>query len=154
MSNLRRAIAVVSQGHWPEAEALASVTLIFDDRHKRRLRMTDDTGLDFMLDLASATMLHDGDGLQLEGGGFIRVCAAVEAVADITTNSAEHAVRIAWHIGNRHTPLQVLADGVLRIIDDHVLVDMAEGLGGRVKRHEAPFAPERGAYAERGHHHD
>jgi urease accessory protein len=154
MGNMRRAIGVMPYGNWPEAEAAGSVTLIFDDRHKRRLRMADDTGEDFMLDLASATLLHDGDGFQLEGGGYIRVCAAAEAVADITTSSSEHAARIAWHIGNRHTPLQVLADGMLRIIDDHVLVDMVEGLGGRVKRHEAPFAPERGAYAERGHHHD
>jgi len=154
MGYIRRAIAVVSKGHWPDADAAASVTLIFDDRHKRRLRMTDDAGEDFMLDLASATLLNDGDGLQFEDDKFIRVCAAAEAVADITTNSAEHATRIAWHIGNRHTPLQVLSGGMLRIIDDHVLIDMVIGLGGSVKQHKAPFVPERGAYAKQGHHHD
>ncbi|MEK7245719.1 MAG: urease accessory protein UreE, partial [Pseudomonadota bacterium] len=58
-----------------------------------------------------------------------------------------------WHIGNRHVPVQVLPDGVLRILDDHVLVDMVRGLGAGVVRHRAPFAPEAGAYAG-GHKHE
>jgi urease accessory protein len=59
--------------------------------------------------------------------------------------------RFAWHIGNRHAPVQVLSDGSLRIRDDHVLVAMLEGLGASVVRRRAPFSPEPGAYARNGH---
>ena len=163
-----RAINVKPSGSWDESPA-ATVTLAFDERHRRRIRMTDDDGRPFLLDLADAVLLGDGDGLELEDGGVIAVKAAVEPVADIHCADAETAARIAWHIGNRHTPLQVLAGGVLRIRDDHVLVAMVEGLGAVVTRATAPFAPEGGAYASsqgqghgnghghnhgQGHHHD
>lgn len=151
---MRQAIDVSVRGAWPEGEAAASVTLDFDDRHRRRIRLTDDQGEDFLLNLATATVLQDGDGLALEDGGYIRVRAALEAVADIKTVSVAHAARIAWHIGNRHTPVQVLDDGTLRIRDDHVLVAMVEGLGAGVNRHQAAFAPEPGAYNGGGHAHD
>ena len=151
---MRQAIDVTPRGSWPEGDAAASVTLAFDDRHRRRIRLTDDRGEDFLLNLKSAKVLHDGDGLALEDGGYIRVQAALEAVADIKTASAAHTARIAWHIGNRHTPVQVLDDGTLRIRDDHVLVAMIEGLGAEVVRHQAPFAPEPGAYDSGSHAHD
>lgn len=115
--------------------------------------MTDDAGGDFLLDLPEARLLADGDGLQLADGGWITVRAAAEAVADIACDDAESMVRIAWHIGNRHAPVQVLAGGLLRILDDHVLVTMVEHLGGRVRRHRAAFHAESGAYATEGHHH-
>jgi len=151
---MRQAIEVSVRGAWPESDASASVTLDFDDRHRRRIRLTDDQGEDFLLNLNSATVLHDGDGLALEGGGYIRVQAALEAVADIKTSSPAHTARIAWHIGNRHTPVQVLDDATLRIRDDHVLVAMVEGLGAEVVRHQAAFAPEPGAYDSGEHAHD
>lgn len=68
--------------------------------------------------------------------------------------SADTCARIAWHLGNRHIPIQILFECSLRIQDDHVLVHMVEGLGARVRRHEAPFTPEPGAYAGGGHSHD
>lgn len=150
---MRRAIAVVSNRSWPEAETVGTVILVYHDRHRRRVRMTDDGGADFLLALPQAAVLKDGDGLVLEGGGVIQVRAASEAVADITAGSPEHLARLAWHIGNRHVPVQVLPNGVLRILDDHVLVDMVRGLGAEVARHRAPFAPEAGAYAV-GHTHE
>lgn len=109
--------------------------------------MTDDAGEAFLLDLAKPVVLADGDGLALEGDGVIRVRAADEPVADVRAVTAAETARLAWHIGNRHTPVQVLADGTLRIHDDHVLVAMLEGLGAGVTRRLAPFAPEPGAYA-------
>ncbi len=154
---MRRAIAVVPRGSWPESETVATATLAYHDRHRRRVRMTMDDGHAFLLDLPRAAVLQDGDGLALEGGGCIRVRAAVEAVADVFCLSPDLAARIAWHIGNRHVPVQIIANGVLRILDDHVLVEMARGLGARVVCHRAPFAPEPGAYAEandHGHDHD
>ncbi len=149
---MRRAIEVSPSGSWAPPDAASSVTLAFDDRHRRRIRMTDDAGEPFLLDLPEAVVLADGDGLVLDEGGMIAVRAAAEPVADISCAGAAHAARLAWHIGNRHAPVQVLADGALRIRDDHVLVRMAEGLGARVRRHRATFQPEPGAYAEGAAH--
>jgi urease accessory protein len=79
------------------------------------------------------------------------VRAADEKVCDIACPTPEALVRIAWHLGNRHLPVQVI-DGGLRIRDDHVIVAMLEGMAAVVKRRRAPFDPEGGAYA-RGHAH-
>lgn len=148
---MRRATEIRVRGSWPAEQAVATVTLDFDDRHRRRIRLVDDGGRDFLLDLEEARMMGDGDGLRLSDGGFIRVVAADEAVADVSGSSPAHAARMAWHIGNRHAPVQVLPDGALRIRDDHVLVAMLEGLGASVVRRRAPFSPEPGAYARNGH---
>ena len=151
---MRRAVEVKTSGTW-SAAAIQSVTLPYDQRHRRRIRMIDDGGDAFLLDLADAVMLSDSDGLILDDGGLIEVRAAAEPVADIQCRDAIMAARIAWHIGNRHTPLQVLGDGALRIADDHVLVAMVAGLGATVTRRDAPFQPEAGAYAKgHGHSHD
>lgn len=150
---MRRACRRHGPGDWPRAAEAATVTLAFDDRHKRRFRLRDDSGEVFLLDLPSAVLLGDGDGLALEDGRYVRVVAAPEPVADLPCATKTEAARLAWHIGNRHVPLQVLEDGGLRIRDDHVLVAMLEGLGATVRRHTAPFAPEGGAYAEAGHAH-
>jgi len=150
---MQRATSLHHPGDWPADQTQASVTLAWVDRHRRRLAMTDDSGGEFLLDLPAASVLAEGDGLRLSDGGWIAVRAAVEAVADITCRDAESMVRIAWHIGNRHAPVQILADGLLRIQDDHVLVAMIEGLGGRILRHRAAFHAEGGAYATGGHEH-
>ncbi len=148
---MRRAIQVAAAGAWPEDRTVGRVSLVFDDRNRRRLRLLDDEGRPFLLDLDTPAQLRDGDGLALEEGGYIRVTAAPEAVADVITGSATAAARLAWHIGNRHALLQVLPDGTLRIRDDPVLMAMVEGLGARVIRKLAPFTPETGAYAGARH---
>jgi urease accessory protein len=150
---MRRAIAVHLRGHWPEEAAIDRVTLAFVDRHRRRLRLVADSGTPFLLDLARVQHLADGDGLELDNGGYVRVCAAPERVLDIEGATPVDLLRIAWHLGNRHLPVQAL-EGRLRIRDDHVIAGMVEGLGGRVTRLNAPFDPETGAYAgaEQGHH--
>ncbi len=150
---MKTAVALHHPGDWPADQARTGITLAWADRHRRRLAMTDDSGGEFLLDLPAASVLADGDGLRLSDGGWIAVRAAAEAVADIACPDAESMVRIAWHIGNRHAPVQILAGGVLRIQDDHVLVGMVEGLGGRVVRHRAAFQAEGGAYAAGGHDH-
>jgi urease accessory protein len=144
---MRRAAQFHRSNHWPETACVGTVTLAMDQRHRRRFAMTDDDGQAFLLDLDEAAMLGDGDGLALDDGGIIRVVAADELVCDVTGKSPGHTVRLAWHIGNRHIPIQVLDDGTLRILDDHVLVQMLEGLGATVHQHLAPFCPEPGAYA-------
>jgi len=150
----RRVASVVASNHWPRAEKQSTVTLAYAERHRRRRRMRDDHGRFFLLDLPQATQLAAGDGLALVDGGFIEVKAADEDVLDIVCRDAGHAARIAWHVGNRHTPLQILNGGCLRIQYDHVLADMLTGLGAEITRLRAPFGPEPGAYApQHGHEH-
>ncbi len=144
---MRRATSIVGSGNLPGDNVLSTVTLCFEDRFRRRKKMTDDSGTDFLLDLADAVQLEEGDALLLEDGSVIEVKAAEEEVLDIYCNNKAQTARIAWHIGNRHTPVQVLKDGNLRIIYDHVLRQMVEGLGARTENKYAPFSPEQGAYA-------
>ena len=146
---MRRAITVHTRGHWPEEAAVDSVTLAFLDRHRRRIRLVADSGTPFLLDLPRAQHLAEGDGLELDNGGYMRVRAASEPVIEVTADGPSELLRIAWHIGNRHLPLQVLPDG-LRLRADHVIASMVEGLGGRVTWSQAPFDPEIGAYAGAG----
>jgi urease accessory protein len=147
---MRRAISVHTRGHWPDEAAVDGVTLPYLDRHRRRIRLVADSGTPFLLDLPRAQHLTDGDGLELDNGRYIRVCAAAEPVIEVAADSPTELLRIAWHIGNRHLPLQV-ADGVLRLRADHVIAAMVEGLGGRVIWRDAPFDPEIGAYAGATH---
>ncbi len=113
-----------------------------------------DAGQDVLLDLAQAARLRDGDGLVLDQGGVVRVQAQAEALAEVHAHGEGDLVRIAWHLGNRHLPVQLLEDRI-RIRSDHVIEAMVEGLGGHVRHIEAPFDPEAGAYAGgHGHHHD
>lgn len=147
---MRRAAIVHPAGTFDAARIVGSVTLTAHDRHRRRIRMLDDGGAEFLLDLPNAAYLRDGDGLVLDGGGVIAVRAAPEDVADLHAPTPEQGSRLAWHVGNRHVPVQVLAGGALRIQDDGVLIAMAERLGVRVERHRAPFQPEPGAYDPHG----
>ncbi|MFI4948908.1 MAG: urease accessory protein UreE [Alphaproteobacteria bacterium] len=152
---MRRAITVHTRGHWPDDAAIDTVTLPFLDRHRRRIRLVAESGTPFLLDLARAQHLTEGDGLELDNGGYIRVRSAKEPVVEIAADSPTALLRIAWHIGNRHLPLQAV-DGRLRIRADHVIAAMVEGLGGHITRLDAPFDPEIGAYAgaQQGHDHD
>jgi urease accessory protein len=151
---MRRTRVVHRRGAWPEAEAIDAVTLAYIDRHRRRIRLVADSGETFLLDLERPTHLADGDGLELDCGGYIRVRAAAEPVLEIEANGTAALLRIAWHLGNRHLPLQVVGDR-LRIRADQVLAEMVTGLGGRLTAVEAPFDPESGAYAHTApHRHD
>ena len=154
-----RATEVRGQYRWTEAPA-DTVVLDFDDRHRRRMAMTGTRGLEFLLDLENAVALRGGDALVLEDGRLIEVVAAPEPLAEIRGADPAHLVRIAWHLGNRHLPTQIVGNG-LRIRRDHVIEAMVKGLGARVIEIEAPFDPEGGAYApahdhghgHSGHHH-
>jgi urease accessory protein len=147
-----RAHRRIPAGHWPRAQCRGSITLAYDDRHRRRMRLTTDEGQELVLDLPQAVVLADGDGLMLEAGDFVAVKAAPEDVVEITAANPDLLLRLAWHIGNRHFPAQIEATRIL-IRDDHVMIDMVEGLGGRVRRIRAPFNPEGGAYAGGGRDH-
>jgi urease accessory protein len=149
---MRRAIAVHSRGQWPEDAAADTVTLAYLDRHRRRIRLVADSGETFLLDLPRAHHLVEDDCLELDTGGYLRVRAAAEPVFEIETADPTDLLRIAWHLGNRHVPLQIAGER-LRIRADHVITQMVIGLGGRITRLEAPFDPEIGAYAVGAHEH-
>jgi urease accessory protein len=142
---MRRAIAVHHRGDWPEASAVDTVTLAYVDRHRRRIRLVAASGDSYLLDLPRAHHLVEGDGLELEGGGYLHVRAAAERVFEIVAATHADLLRIAWHLGNRHLPVQI-AGGRLRVRADHVIGEMVIGLGGEIVALEAPFDPETGAY--------
>jgi urease accessory protein len=157
-----RADKVIPAGQWAGAPA-DTVVLDFDERYRRRFVMTGVSGLEFLLDLAEAAMLRGGDGLGLEDGRVVEVVAAPEPLGEIRAADALALVRVAWHLGNRHLPTELLPKA-LRIRRDPVIEAMAEGLGARVVPLEAPFNPEGGAYVKseasvatpqvHDHHHD
>jgi urease accessory protein len=147
---MRRAIAVHTHGHWPDEAAVDTVTLPFADRRRRRIRLVADSGTPFLLDLARVQHLGEGDGLELDNGSYIRVRAAAEPVIEIAADSPTELLRIAWHIGNRHLPVQAVEDR-LRIRADNVIAAMIEGLGGRIIWRQATFDPEIGAHPIPGH---
>ena len=152
-----RAIKVITRSDLGQRITVDTITLARADRHKRRNAMTSDRGHDFLLDLAEATYLADGDALELDTGALITVVAAPEPLLEVHAHDAAALARIAWHIGNRHTPAEITATA-LYIQPDHVLAAMIEGLGGHVHAVSRPFEPEGGAYGGRGpldksHHH-
>src|SRR5215468_10217761 len=147
-----RATQVRGQHRFTEVPA-DTVVLDFDDRHRRRMAMTGTRGLEFLLDLENAVALRGGDALVLEDGRLVEIVAAAEPLLEIRGRDPQHLVRIAWHLGNRHLPTQIMAKG-LRIRRDHVIEAMVKGLGARVIEIEAPFDPEGGAYEGGGHGHE
>ncbi|MGC2809404.1 MAG: urease accessory protein UreE [Bradyrhizobium sp.] len=146
-----RATGIHAQHRWTEAAA-DTVVLDLDDRHRRRMAMTGTRGLEFLLDLENAVALRGGDALVLDDGRLVEVVAAPEPLIEIRGSDPHHLVRLAWHLGNRHLPTQIMPRG-LRIRRDHVIEAMVRELGARVVEIEAPFDPEGGAYAGGGHAH-
>ena len=104
----------------------------------------------FLVDLEHTESLNHGDAFQLADGSLIEVQAATEALLEVT---GKDLVRLAWHIGNRHTPCQI-EEGRLLIQHDHVIRDMLGKIGATVREVEEPFTPEGGAYGHgRTHSH-
>jgi urease accessory protein len=141
---------VVDHTHHPAD----TITLDETDRHRRRMKMTSDTGIGFLLDLPEARLLKHGEGLKLSDGRVIEVRATPEALYEVTGRDPRHLLTLAWQIGNRHLAADITQDR-LRIRADHVIKSMLEGLGATVTEIEAPFNPEGGAYGggHASHHH-
>jgi urease accessory protein len=150
MGAMHRVAEIIPAGQWKTADALDVVVLDADERHRRRIVLQGQGGTAFLLDLPHAVTLRDGDGLVLEDGGIVRVDGKPEPLVEIAAANAAELARLAWHLGNRHTDVQIVGDR-LRIRRDHVLEEMLARLGARLAPVEAPFEPEHGAY---GHSHD
>ena len=123
-----RANTVLPAGDWA-GEPADSVVLEFDERHRRRVTMTGVGGLSFLLDLDEPVTLRSGDGVKLEDGRIVEVLAAPEALAEIRAADAAALTRLAWHLGNRHLPTELLR-GKLRVRRDSVIEEMVKGLAG------------------------
>src|SRR5512133_608168 len=109
-SEMIRATQIRGQHRWTEAPA-DTVVLDFDDRHRRRMAMTGTRGLEFLLDLETATVLRGGDALVLDDNRLSEVGAAPEPLIEIRGSDPQHLGRVAWHLGNRHLPTQITAKG-------------------------------------------
>lgn len=152
-----RATDVIRAGALNGRIALDTITLDRAARWRRRVALKTDKGEDILLDLAETTLLENGDALVLENGRCVKVVAAPEALLEVTAKTPLALARLAWHIGNRHTPAEIAARAIY-IQPDHVLADMVRGLGGTVREVSRPFDPEGGAYGHKGalvesHHH-
>jgi urease accessory protein len=149
-SNDFQAHALRRAGEW-QGPASEHLVLDYEGRFLRRKRLVTASGRAVMVDLPETVSLDAGDALEAEGGALVEIVAAPEPLLRISGDLA----RLAWHIGNRHTPCQVAGDHLL-IRDDHVLADMLAHLGAEVRRVTAPFVPEGGAYGHgrtHGHSH-
>jgi urease accessory protein len=140
-------------GHWPQERAAGALTLDFDGRHRRRIRLTTDQGEDVLLDLPKAVAMGEGDALQLDDGRLLKVRAAAEPIVEVRHKEPDQLMRLAWHLGNRHLPTEI-RDQMLRIRPDAVIETMLYGFGAELVKVRAPFQPEGGAYGGHGHHHD
>jgi urease accessory protein len=149
---MKRVASVKSAGQWDVAAAADRVVLDAGDRQRRRIVLKGEQGTEFLLDFAKPVSLRDGDGLVLDDGATVLVAGAMESLIEVCAHSALDTVRLAWHLGNRHTDVQVIGDH-LRIRRDHVLEEMLRGLGAHLTRLEAPFDPEPDAPHEHGHAH-
>lgn len=140
-----RAISVVRKAAVRQDRVVDTLTLDHDDRNRRRLALKGDGGLDILLDLDKATALGDGDAVKLEDGRLVLIKAAPQSLLEIRAENPLRLMRVAWHIGNRHTPAEITADAIY-IENDHVLAEMVRGQGCAMNAVTRPFQPERGAY--------
>jgi urease accessory protein len=122
-----------------------SVVLTFDERQKSRYKTSTVCGRELGWFIERGTVLRDGDCLQCKTGEIIHVTAAAEAVSEVRSHNQLLLTRAAYHLGNRHVPLQI-GNSFLRFLRDHVLDDMVRGLDLEVRHEEQPFQPENGAY--------
>ena len=147
-----RALQLLPAGTWDAARETDHVEIDYDRRFRRRIVLDTAAGATVLIDFPQAVRLRDGDALLLDSGALVRVRAKPEPLLEIHAHAEGELVRIAWHLGNRHLPVQLLGDRI-RIRADHVIAEMVEGLGGHAESIEAPFDPESGAYTAAGHHH-
>lgn len=133
-----------------DGKASGVLALDYEARFLRRKRLLTTSGEAVLVDLPETISVEEGDAFEAEDGRVFAISAEAEPLLRITGE----IVRLAWHIGNRHTPCEVATDHLL-IRDDHVLAGMLEQLGATVEKVQGPFRPEGGAYGHgRTHGHD
>jgi urease accessory protein len=141
----------VQSGAIVNGQTVDTITLDHQARHRRRMAMTSDGGMRFLLDLPETAHLRHGDGLVLEDGRVVLIKAAPEALLEVRGRDARHLAALAWQIGNRHLEAQIEQERIL-IRRDHVIEAMLVGLGAATREIVEIFAPEAGAYGGHAHH--
>ena len=149
---MKHVSTILSGAQWDAAAAADVVILDADERHRRRIVLTGEKGTRFLLDLPEAVSLRNGDGLVLDDGTIVRVEGKPEPLIEVSAADASALARLSWHLGNRHTEMQIVGEK-LRIRRDHVLEEMLNNLGATLHPVDAVFEPERGAYGH-DHSHD
>ena len=149
---MRTASSCIRKAAVKAERIIDSVSLVHEGRHRRRIALRGEKGLEFLLDLDKATVLNDGDAVKLEDGSLVLIKAAPQTLLEVRAENPLRLLKTAWHIGNRHTPCEITADA-LYLEDDHVLAEMIRGLGCSTTIVSRPFQPERGAYDDHGHSH-
>ena len=147
-----RVTAIKPAGQWDAASAHDRVVLDSGDRNRRRIVLTGEKGTEFLLDFEKPLALRDGDGLLLDDGSVVLVVGAPEPLIEVCAHNPLDTARLAWHLGNRHTDVQIAGDKI-RIRRDHVLEDMLRGLGAHLAPLEAPFNPEPASPHDHEHSH-
>ena len=146
-----RAVSPLPANHG-RGTPIDSITLAHDERRLRRKLLTCKGGTEVMVDFPQTVTLDHRGAVELDDGRLVEIIAADELLYEIRASSAAHLVRLAWHIGNRHTSAQ-LEDNRILIKRDHVLKTMLEGLGATVTNVTEPFFAEHGAYHSHGEGH-
>ncbi len=144
-----RVISLLPPGHG--RSPIDTVTLEHDERRLRRKLLRLSQGEEVMVDFPQTVTLDHGSAFELEDGRIAGIIAAAELLYEIRARDTAHLVRLAWHIGNRHTSAQLEETRIL-IKRDHVLKTMLEGLGANVSNVTEPFFAEHGAYHSHGDH--
>jgi urease accessory protein len=147
---MQRVVAIKQPGTFAASDR---VVLDADERQRRRIVLTGEKGTRLLLDFEKPVTLRDGAGLALEDGSVVQVAGRAEPLVEVSAKDAADLVRLAWHIGNRHTDIQFTTRS-FRIRRDHVLEGMLKGLGAITHEIEAPFEPEPAAPHGHHHHHD
>jgi urease accessory protein len=142
-NRLRRFVDVIAGGAPGQSDGV--LTLHFGDRRRSRLRTQLDDGREVALILPRGTILRDGDGLRAEDGAVVTVRAAAQSLSLVRAEDALRLAQAAYHLGNRHVPVQ-LGSGWLAYEHDHVLDGMVEELGLVAETVSRPFEPEAGGY--------
>ena len=140
MTDLPLAQVIHAAGTWSGSAALCSLT--YEQRFFRRKRLTVDDGWSFVADFEHTVSLRHGDALELGNGCLVEISASPESLLAVTGNDLP---RLAWHIGNRHTPCQIEPDRLL-IQNDPVIRHMLEHLGAEIVEITESFTPVGGAY--------
>src|SRR6185436_9638707 len=149
-----RVVRVVGSAQIDNARLVDSVMLGPDQRRLQSAHLTGVKGTPFGLMLPEPVMLRMGDAFELDDGSLVDIVIEPEPLTEVRGNDLTHLARLAWHLGDRHVPVQVLTNR-LRLRRDDAIEAMLGQLGARLTAIDAPFDPEGGAYAQAAHdHHD
>jgi len=151
-----RAIRVLRPGHRYDRPVADTVILDHTQRGGQKAAVIAVKGVVIDIDLHAPARLRADDLLELDDGTLVEVVAAPEPLIEARGADVAALARLAWHLGDRHVPVQVLPNRI-RARRDDAIETLLESLGAKLTPIEAPFEPEGGAYATahgRGHHHD